>query len=101
MSEDGSLPSRQAVAAELERRLREPPPGRVQVLTGPRQAGKTTLLLSSSFAERDLGGLLEFCRRDPEFQPLVLCSRERVEDSIPGVRLMYWGDFLLGKPLPE
>jgi hypothetical protein len=33
-----------AVLAELERRLREPAPGRVQLLTGPRQVGKTTLL---------------------------------------------------------
>ena len=32
---------------------------------------------------------------------LVFCSQERADDSIPGVRLMYWGDFLLGKPLPE
>ena len=45
MSEDATLHSRQAVAAELKRRLGEPPPGRVQVLTGPRQVGKTTLLL--------------------------------------------------------
>lgn len=29
----------------LEQRLRETPPGRVQILTGPRQVGKTTLLL--------------------------------------------------------
>lgn len=29
----------------LLKRLREPPPGRIQVLTGPRQVGKTTLLL--------------------------------------------------------
>src|SRR2546426_59714 len=29
----------------LARRLREPAPGRVQLLTGPRQVGKTTLLL--------------------------------------------------------
>ena len=29
----------------LEERLREPPPGRIQLLTGPRQVGKTTLLL--------------------------------------------------------
>ena len=29
----------------LRRRLREPAPGRVQLLTGPRQVGKTTLLL--------------------------------------------------------
>src|SRR5690606_28467695 len=29
----------------LQRRLAEPAPGRVQLLTGPRQVGKTTLLL--------------------------------------------------------
>ncbi len=29
----------------LERRLQEPAPGRIQLLTGPRQVGKTTLLL--------------------------------------------------------
>jgi predicted AAA+ superfamily ATPase len=34
-----------AVAAELRRRLAEPAPGRVQLLSGPRQTGKTTLLL--------------------------------------------------------
>jgi predicted AAA+ superfamily ATPase len=45
MSEDAALNSRQAVATELKRRLGERPPGRVQVLTGPRQVGKTTLLL--------------------------------------------------------
>ena len=33
-----------AVLAELERRLQEPAAGRVQLLTGPRQVGKTTLL---------------------------------------------------------
>lgn len=33
-----------AVLAELLRRLKEPAPGRVQLLTGPRQVGKTTLL---------------------------------------------------------
>lgn len=32
------------VLAELVRRLKEPAPGRVQLLTGPRQVGKTTLL---------------------------------------------------------
>ena len=29
----------------LSERLREPAPGRIQLLTGPRQVGKTTLLL--------------------------------------------------------
>lgn len=56
---------------------------------------------AGSFSARDLGGLLEFCRRYPEFQPLVLCSQERADDRIPGVRLMYWGDFLLGEPLSQ
>ena len=34
-----------AIRQELARRLEEPPPGRVQILTGPRQVGKTTMLL--------------------------------------------------------
>lgn len=33
-----------SVLTELIRRLKEPAPGRVQLLTGPRQVGKTTLL---------------------------------------------------------
>lgn len=153
MSEYFEIPSRQAVAVELERRLREPAPGQLQVLTGPRQVGKTTLLLELSrslpnvvyhtvdtpeaalpgwwkaiwreeplkvdgvlvgswgkwavevktgdVATRDLGGLFEFCRRYSDFRPLVLCSRERVEDTITDVRLMFWGGFLFGKPLQE
>jgi uncharacterized protein len=32
------------VLAELSRRLKEPEPGRLQLLTGPRQVGKTTLI---------------------------------------------------------
>jgi len=38
------------VRAVLARRLAEPPPGRIQLLAGPRQVGKTTLLLE--IAER-------------------------------------------------
>ena len=34
-----------AARATLERRLAEPPPSRLQLLVGPRQVGKTTLLL--------------------------------------------------------
>src|SRR6476659_7383329 len=33
------------VRETLARRLAEPPPGRIQLLAGPRQVGKTTLLL--------------------------------------------------------
>jgi predicted AAA+ superfamily ATPase len=36
----------QAARLALERRLAEPPPTRVQLLVGPRQVGKTTLLLA-------------------------------------------------------
>ncbi len=39
-----------ACRAILEKRLREPAPGKIQLLTGPRQVGKTTLLLE--LAER-------------------------------------------------
>ena len=34
-----------ATSATLRRRLAEPAPSRLQLLTGPRQVGKTTLLL--------------------------------------------------------
>ncbi|HEX6811962.1 MAG TPA: AAA family ATPase [Planctomycetota bacterium] len=38
---------------ELRRRLAEPAPGRIQIVTGPRQVGKTTLLLELAAAARD------------------------------------------------
>lgn len=43
-----------AIRDELLKRLREPAPGRVQLLSGPRQVGKTTLLLelAREFGER-------------------------------------------------
>ncbi|RME95759.1 MAG: ATP-binding protein [Verrucomicrobia bacterium] len=56
---------------------------------------------TGDFAPRDLVGLLEFCRRYPDFRPLVLCPQERVQDEIPGVHLMAWADFLWGRPLPD
>src|SRR4030095_11027104 len=36
----------------LRRRLAEPAPGRIQIVTGPRQVGKTTLLLELAAAAR-------------------------------------------------
>lgn len=45
MNQDSSY---NAVREELARRLSEPPPGRVQILTGPRQVGKTTMLLAEA-----------------------------------------------------
>jgi predicted AAA+ superfamily ATPase len=56
---------------------------------------------TGNFATRDLAGLLEFCRRYPKFQPLVLCSTDRARDVIAGVHFMSWRDFLLDKPLPQ
>lgn len=38
--------------AELRRRLAEPAPGRIQIVTGPRQVGKTTLLLELAGAAK-------------------------------------------------
>jgi hypothetical protein len=35
---------------------------------------------TGNFGLRDLPGLFEFCRRYPAFQPLVLCSRERIRE---------------------
>jgi predicted AAA+ superfamily ATPase len=65
------------------------------VLTG--SWGKWAIeVKTGNFSTRDLDGLLEFCRRYPEFHPLVLCPRERAQQTLPGVRFMYWGDFLLG-----
>lgn len=49
--------------ATLRKRLGEPAPGRIQILTGPRQVGKTTLLLE---LQRDLGSrALYFAGDDP------------------------------------
>ena len=40
-----SINNYEATRQALLKRLREPAPGRIQLLTGPRQVGKTTLLL--------------------------------------------------------
>ncbi|HEY6271877.1 MAG TPA: ATP-binding protein [Terriglobales bacterium] len=42
-----------ACREKLLKRLREPAPGRIQLLTGPRQVGKTTLLLDLATQFRD------------------------------------------------
>ncbi|MGD0110361.1 MAG: ATP-binding protein [Armatimonadota bacterium] len=48
MTEASLLTGYYATGNELRRRLSEPAPGRLQLLTGPRQVGKTTLLLELS-----------------------------------------------------
>lgn len=42
-----------SIRQELQARLREPAPGRIQVLAGPRQVGKTTILLEIAQAMGD------------------------------------------------
>jgi predicted AAA+ superfamily ATPase len=64
-----------AVLAELRRRLREQAPGRLQILTGPRQVGKTTLLLE---LQRALG------RR------AVYAAADSPEASLPGWWELQW-----------
>jgi uncharacterized protein len=46
---------------ELRRRLAEPAPGRIQLVTGPRQVGKTTLLLdlAAGFGRRAIYAALD------------------------------------------
>jgi predicted AAA+ superfamily ATPase len=51
------------------------------------------------FEASELRGLLEFCRRYPRFQPLVLCgSRGETPARRAGVPSMRWEQFLLGQP---
>jgi predicted AAA+ superfamily ATPase len=48
-----------------------------------------------------LGGLLEFVRRNPRFKPLVVCTREtRSTAERAEVLAVDWRDFLLGRRLP-
>ncbi|MEW6277965.1 MAG: AAA family ATPase [Candidatus Eremiobacterota bacterium] len=62
---------------ELERRLSEPAPGRIQLLTGPRQVGKTTLLLGLAEA---LG------------EAALYSSADEPESSLPGYWERLWAE---------
>ena len=58
----------------------------VEVKTGP-------------YALGDLRGLLEFCSRHREFQPLVLCDREHVDRARElHVQALPWNEYLLSGP---
>jgi hypothetical protein len=54
---------------------------------------------TGSFAPVELQGLLEFCRRYPRYQPLVITApgEETVASRI-GVTAINWPDFLLSGP---
>src|SRR5437588_11082117 len=50
---------------QLLDRLKEPAPGRIQLLTGPRQVGKTTLLLEIAARFRDRAVYAAAAEPDP------------------------------------
>src|SRR5215472_10591846 len=61
----------------LLKRLREPAPGRIQLLTGPRQVGKTTLLLEIAAQFGDAA---------------VYAAGDEPEAALPGFWERRWGD---------
>jgi hypothetical protein len=62
----------------LARRLAAPAPGRIQLLAGPRQVGRTTL---------------------PRLEPLVVCGAGGLATAArAGIRAVTWQEFLLEGP---
>lgn len=54
---------------------------------------------TGSFTSTELRGLLEFCRRHPRYQPLVITAPgEEAVTSRLGVNAVTWSDFLLSGP---
>ncbi|MCC6446246.1 MAG: ATP-binding protein [Armatimonadetes bacterium] len=50
---------------------------------------------TGGYTAKDLTGLLEFCRRWPEYRPLVLCDLERIDTARRlGIACLPWQDFL-------
>jgi predicted AAA+ superfamily ATPase len=80
-----------ACRATLLRRLGEPAPGRVQLLTGPRQVGKTTLLLELA---RLIGPRAIYAAADapeaalPGFWERTLAAAEEAAASGPAILLL-------------
>ena len=70
------MQSQAALLSELRRRLAEDAPGRIQLLTGPRQIGKTTLLLSLADA-------------DPQ---VVYSAGDDPASTLPGAWDRVWAD---------
>ncbi|MDD3926647.1 MAG: hypothetical protein PHT33_08315 [bacterium] len=97
------------VLNRLMTRIDEPAPGRIQMLTGPRQVSKTTILLeivrkwgkgaveikTGGYTAGDLSGLLEFSRRWPEYRPLVICDDKHADTAQRiGIDCLTWREFL-------
>ncbi len=75
MTDNSSLFGFSAALAEMRRRLREPAPSRMQFLVGPRQVGKTTLLLELA---KDFG------------ESAVYASADVPEAALPNWREGMW-----------
>src|SRR3989338_8689217 len=77
--------------ALLARRLAEPAPGRVQLLTGPRQVGKTTLLLelAGELGERALYAAADAPEAAlPGFWERLLARAEAIAEARGGAVLL-------------
>ena len=61
---DASATSFRKVRATLRARLKEEPPTRIQLVVGPRQVGKTTLLLELA-ADRPDRSICAYSRQQP------------------------------------
>lgn len=91
MSEDAFRLDPLACRALLARRLAEPAPGRIQLLAGPRQVGKTTLLLGLAEA---LGPRAIYAAADapeaalPGFWERALARAEEAAAAGPGAVLI-------------
>jgi len=56
---------------------------------------------TSRHTTRDLAGLTEFCRRYPEFRPLMLCEESSLDVARDaGVQAVPWRAFLAGDGIP-
>jgi predicted AAA+ superfamily ATPase len=54
---------------------------------------------TGGYRPQDLRGLLEFCRRHPQFRPLLLCNEgDEASGRDGGVRTQSWASFLVNGP---
>lgn len=77
MSEDSARLDFSGARLRLRERLAEPPPSRIQLLAGPRQVGKTTLLLEIAEREGDAA---------------IYAAADSPEASLPGFWQRLWSE---------
>jgi hypothetical protein len=79
----------------LGERLREPAPGHIQLLTGPRQVGKTTLLLELA---REFGGAAIYMAGDEPDAALPgfweRCWTEAEARAQHGTAVLFWTRYI-------